>query len=79
MFGLFGILGKGKVPVFNVPLQEIAAVEQADFIANRAVWIRYRTPAGEKEVSIIGSVLSHGHITRLMELLRPLVPGEMSG
>ena len=79
MFGLFGILGKGKKPVFDVPLQEIVAVEPADFIANTAVWIKYRTPDGEKEVAIIASALCHGHVTRLMGLLRPLVPGKMSG
>jgi hypothetical protein len=69
------IFGRGDTPVFDVPLQEIIAVEPADFLANRAVWIRYRTPEGEKEVSIVGAVLCHGHITRLMDLLRPVVPG----
>ncbi len=77
MFGLFGVLGTGKRPVFDVPLQEIVAVEPADFIANKAVWIRYRSPDGEKEVSIIGAVLCHGQIARLVELLRPLVPGKI--
>lgn len=75
MFGLLGIFGKGNAPVFDVPLEEIVAIEPADFIANKAVWIRYRTPNGEKEVSIIGTVLCHGQITRLVELLRDLVPG----
>ena len=69
------IFGRGDTPVFDVQLQEIIAVEPADFLANRAVWIRYRTPAGEKEVSIVGAALCHGHIARLMDLLRPLVPG----
>jgi hypothetical protein len=73
------LLGKAGTPVFDVPLREIVAVEPADFLANRAVWIRYRTPAGEKEVSIIGAALCHGHIGRLLDLLRPLVPVEGNG
>jgi len=73
-FGL-GIIGKKGGPAFDVPLGEIVTFEPADFLANRAVWIRYRTPDGEKEVSIIGSVLCHGQIVRLMDLLLPLVDG----
>ena len=68
------MFGKAGTPVFDVPLQEIIAIEPVDFLMNKAVWIRYRTPAGQKEVAIIGAVLCHGHITRLMELVRQLVP-----
>jgi hypothetical protein len=73
-FGL-GILEKKGGPTFEIPLGEILTVEPADFLANRAVWIRYRTPGGEKEVSIIGSVLFHGQIARLMNILLSLVEG----
>lgn len=69
------IFSRGETPIFDVPVQEIIAIEPVDFLANRAVWIRYRTPDGEREVSIIGAALCHGHITRLMDLLRPLVTG----
>jgi len=68
------LFGKGENLVFEVLLQDIIAIEPADFLANRAIWIRYRSPAGQKEVSIIGAVLCHSHITRLMDLVRPLVP-----
>jgi hypothetical protein len=68
------MFGKAGTPVFDVPLQEIIAIEPVDFLMNKAVWIRYRTPAGQKEVAIIGAALCHGHITRLMELVRGLVP-----
>lgn len=73
--GIGRIFGGGNGPAFEVPLDEIVAVEPADFLANRAVWIRYRTPEGEKEVSIIGSALCHGPIARLMNHLIPLVGG----
>ncbi len=79
MPGLVAIFGRNETPVFDLPLQEIVVVEPADFLANKAVWIKYRSPAGEKEISIIGAVLCHGHIARLMELLRPLVPGKIRG
>jgi len=69
---------RGETPVFDVPLREIIAIEPADFLANRAVWIRYRSPTGEKEVAIIGAALCHGHIARLMDLLSPLVTGRDS-
>ena len=68
------IFGKAGTPVFDVPLQEIIAIEPVDFLMNKAVWIRYRTMTGQKEVAIIGAALCHGHITRLMELVRRLVP-----
>jgi hypothetical protein len=68
------MFGKAGTPVFDVPLQEIITIEPVDFLMNKAVWIRYRTPAGQKEVAIIGAALCHGHITRLMELVRRLVP-----
>jgi len=68
-----GIFNRGETPVFDVPIREIVAIEPVDFLANRAVRIRYRTPNGEKEVSIIGAALCHGHIARLMDLLSPLV------
>ncbi|MEN6342437.1 MAG: hypothetical protein ABFC89_07735 [Methanospirillum sp.] len=67
------IFGGGDAPAFEVPLGEIVAIEPADFLANRAVWMRYRTQEGEKEVSIIASALCHGSIVRLMELLLPRV------
>jgi hypothetical protein len=68
------LFGKGETLVFEVPLQEIIAIEPADFLANRAIWIQYQSPAGQKEVSIIGAALCQGHITCLMDLVRPLVP-----
>jgi hypothetical protein len=68
------MFGKAGTPVFDVPLQEIIAVEAVDFLMNKAVWIRYRTPVGQKEVAIIGAVLCHGHITHLIELVCRLVP-----
>ncbi len=70
-----GLFNRGEAPVFDVPIREIVAIEPADFLANRAVLIRYRSPAGEKEVSIIGAVSCHGHIARLMDLLPPLMAG----
>ena len=68
------MFGKAGTQVFDVPLPEIIAIEPVDFLMNKAVWIRYRTPAGQKEVAIIGAALCHGHITRLMELIRRPVP-----
>jgi len=70
----FNILSRGETQVFDVPLRAIIAIEPVDFLANRAVWIRYRTPDGEKEVAIIGAALCHDPIARLMDLLHSLLP-----
>ena len=42
------MFGKAGTPVFDVPLQEIIAIEPVDFLMNKAVWIRYRTRPGKK-------------------------------
>ena len=68
-----GIFSRGETPVFDIPIREIISIEPVDFLANRAVWIRYGSPDGEKEVSIIGAALCHGHIARLMDLLPALM------
>jgi hypothetical protein len=73
--GIGRIFGGGNRPAFEVPLGEIVGVEPADFLANRAVWIRYRAPGGEREVSIVGSALCHGPLDRLMDLLQRTPPG----
>ena len=72
------LFGRKDAPAFEDPLGGIISAEPADFHATRAVWIRYRTPDGMKEVSIIGAALCHGHIARLMDLLLPFVdaPGD---
>lgn len=75
----FGLFMKGDTPVFDVPIPAIVAIDPVDFLANRAVWIRYRSPSGEKEVAIIAAALCHGHIARLMDLLGPLATGTGSG
>ena len=70
-----GIVSRKENPVFDVPIREIVSIEPADFLANGGVWIRYRSPDGVKEVSIIGSAPCHGHITHLLDLLPPLMTG----
>jgi hypothetical protein len=69
------IFYRGETPIFDIPIQAIIAIEPVDFLANRAVWIRYLSRTGEKEVSIIGATLCHDQIARLMDLLHSLVTG----
>ncbi len=48
------MFGKAGTPVFDVPLQEIIAIEPVDFLMNKAVWIRYRTRPGKKRLRSSG-------------------------
>lgn len=57
---------------FEVPLNAIIRVERADFLLNKAVYIRYQTAESVKEVSIIGAVGLHAAIAELGEYLKTL-------
>ncbi|NLX48652.1 MAG: hypothetical protein GXY82_02015 [Methanospirillum sp.] len=74
------LFGRGEKIAFDIPVSEIVSVEPVDFLANRAVLVRYRTPGREKEVSVIGAPLYHGQIDRLAEILATLtIPSGTGG
>jgi hypothetical protein len=63
----------GKV-VFNVPYAAVVAMERADYLANRALWLAYREGGATREVAIEAGLLWHDVVARLEELLRRLAP-----
>lgn len=59
--------------VFEVPHDQVLAMERADYLANRALWIRYRHGDGEKEVAIQAGVFWQPQLIRLEAVLRERV------
>ncbi len=55
--------------VFNVPYDAIISVERADYLLNRALWIRYEEAGTEKQISLEAGLLWHEHISRLQEII----------
>lgn len=69
--GLLRLLrGRGGEPVFDVALTDIVSIERVDFAANKGLWIRYRSGAESKEVSITASALCHPQLFEIERLLR---------
>ncbi len=77
--GPFGVLGRRTKPVFDLSLPGILAVEPVRSIAGRAVRIRYWTTDGEKELTLVESALRRGRLSRLVQLLGPLVRENRGG
>jgi hypothetical protein len=73
MPAFFGIRHRqetGGAPVFEVPLAEIASIERADYLLQKALWIRYRGPERLRGVGIEAGLPWGG---RILELERKLV------
>jgi hypothetical protein len=64
--------GGGQRALFDIPLASIVSIERADFAANRACWIEYRSGRERKGVSITARVLCHEPLRRCEEILRSL-------
>jgi hypothetical protein len=69
---LLGLAGGGGETLFDVPLASVTALEMVNYLANKALYIRYSTPTGPKEVSVVASLLLHGDVVRLHQLMTDL-------
>lgn len=59
--------------VFQIPYDQIISVTRADYLANKALWIRYRQGGEEKGVGIEAAILHHQHVLDLQKLLQKQV------
>jgi hypothetical protein len=65
---LFGALGGGGgQAAFELPWSDVVAMERADFLGSRAIWLQYRAPDGVREVAVIAAVMCHGPLERLWQ------------
>ena len=85
-----GLWGMGKMPkfalgaggkrsgqvVFQIPYDRIIEVTRADFMANKALWIRYQADGGEKGVGITAGLMHHQQLLIWRNYCKPRWPAE---
>ena len=63
---------RGRI-FFEVPLDDIVAVELVTFMGRKAVWMKWREGQATREVSVEGNVFKSADILRLHQLLQELL------
>lgn len=76
VFALFS--SGGGTPAFEVPYRAVELMERADFLGNRAVWIRYRDGEQVREVAVIAALTCHAGLEHLWQILQQQVPARKS-